>query len=80
MPDRQHPGPPRGVKPGRAKGFWLPQGGQVRSYTHPPRPAMSSEEIDDVKKASAEGFGSNEQVCPPSAAFVAKARVKGMDG
>jgi acetyl-CoA synthetase len=41
---------------------------------------MSSEEIDDVKKAQAEGFGSNEQIFPPSADFVSKARVKGMDG
>ncbi|MFZ9604620.1 MAG: acetyl-coenzyme A synthetase N-terminal domain-containing protein, partial [Opitutales bacterium] len=42
--------------------------------------AAVSEEIADVMQASAEGFGSNEQVFPPSAAFVAKARVKGMDG
>ena len=45
-----------------------------------PQNSDANEEIDDVKKASAEGFGSNEQVFPPSAAFVAKARVKGMDG
>ena len=42
--------------------------------------AAVSEEIADVMQASAEGFGSNEQIFPPSAAFVAKARVKGMDG
>ncbi|NBX01742.1 acetyl-coenzyme A synthetase, partial [bacterium] len=34
----------------------------------------------DVKKAASEGFGDSEQVFPPSAEFVAKARVKGMDG
>ena len=45
-----------------------------------PQNSDANEEIDDVKKASAEGFGSTEQIFPPSAAFVAKARVKGMDG
>jgi len=39
-----------------------------------------SEEIADVQNAAAEGFGASEQVFPPSAEFVAKARVKGMDG
>lgn len=47
------------------------------------KPAAStevSEEIADVMQASAEGFGSNEQIFPPSKEFVAKAHVKGMDG
>ncbi len=47
---------------------------------HTPNSSESNEEIADVKQASAEGFGSNEQIFPPSAEFVAKARVKGMDG
>ncbi len=51
-----------------------------KTMAHTPQNSDANEEIDDVKKAGAEGFGSNEQVFPPSAGFVAKARVKGMDG
>ncbi len=39
-----------------------------------------AEAIDDVIKAGAETLGASDQVFPPPADFVAKARVKGMDG
>jgi hypothetical protein len=39
-----------------------------------------SEEMADVQNAAADGFGASEQIFPPSKEFVAKARVKGMDG
>lgn len=39
-----------------------------------------TEAIDDVIKAGAETLGASDQQFPPSASFVAKARVKGMDG
>jgi len=42
--------------------------------------AEVNEEIADVQKAASEGFSASEQVFPPSADFVSKARVKGMDG
>jgi acetyl-CoA synthetase len=41
---------------------------------------MSNEEIDDVRKASAEGFASADQIFHPSTDFVQKARVQGLDG
>ncbi|HAZ65866.1 MAG TPA: hypothetical protein DCY41_03815, partial [Opitutae bacterium] len=39
-----------------------------------------AEAIEDVIKAGAETLGSSDQLFAPSANFVAKARVKGMDG
>ena len=39
-----------------------------------------NEEIADVQQAASEGFSASEKVFPPSADFVSKARVKGMDG
>ncbi len=39
-----------------------------------------NEEMSDVKQAAAEGFSASEEIFPPSADFVAKARVKGMAG
>ena len=82
---KAHAGSPKsGVNPGcqtqPREGVLIAQR-RARPFKYPlPDPAMSSEEIDDVKKAQAEGFGSNEQIFPPSADFVSKARVKGMDG
>jgi len=48
----------------------------------PARKAQSevNEEIADVQQAASEGFSASEQVFPPSADFVSKARVQGMDG
>ncbi len=42
--------------------------------------AEVNEEIADVQQAASEGFSASEQVFPPSADFVSKARVKGMAG
>ena len=45
------------------------------------RPAtVLNEEMNDVKQAAAEGFSASHEIFPPSADFVAKARVKGMAG
>ena len=48
----------------------------------PRRQALTemNEEIADVQQAASEGFSASEKVFPPSADFVSKARVKGMDG
>ncbi|MGA0133561.1 MAG: acetyl-coenzyme A synthetase N-terminal domain-containing protein, partial [Opitutales bacterium] len=51
-----------------------------KTMANRPESSDANEEIADVKKASAEGFGAADQTFPPSAEFVARARVKGMDG
>lgn len=47
--------------------------------TTAPADSEDAEAINDVIKAGAETLGSSDRLFPPNAAFVAKARVKGMD-
>ncbi|MFM7210062.1 MAG: acetyl-coenzyme A synthetase N-terminal domain-containing protein, partial [Verrucomicrobiota bacterium] len=51
-----------------------------KTMANRPDSSDANEEIADVKKASAEGFGAADRTFAPSAEFVAQARVKGMDG